>query len=55
LEEAIHAAGDEAHQQYIVTFEPKKDEPGVFHTLRAEVRARPDLTVRTRSGYWSVR
>ena len=55
LEEAIHAVADEAHQQYIVSFAPKPDSPGVFHALRAEVKARPELKVRTRTGYWSVR
>lgn len=55
LEEAIHAVADEAHQQYIVTFQPKPDAPGVFHSLRAEVKERPQLKVRTRTGYWSVR
>jgi VWFA-related protein len=55
LEEAIHAVADEAHQQYIVSFAPKPDAPGVFHYLRAEVKGRPDLKVRTRTGYWSVR
>jgi VWFA-related protein len=55
LEEAIHAVADEAHQQYIVSFSPKPDAPGVFHALRADVKDRPELKVRTRTGYWSVR
>jgi VWFA-related protein len=55
LEEAIHAVADEAHQQYIASFTPKPDAPGVFHSLRAEVKGRPELKVRTRTGYWSVR
>lgn len=55
LENAIHAVADEAHQQYIVSFEPKSGEPGIFHPLRAEVRGRPDLQVRTRTGYWTVK
>ena len=55
LEDAIRAVAEEAHQQYIVTFEPKPDETGTFHTVSAEVRGRPDLRVRTRTGYWSVR
>jgi VWFA-related protein len=55
LEDAIHAAADEAHQQYMVSFEPKPDEPGMFHALRVEVKGRPELKVRTRTGYWSVR
>ncbi len=54
LEEAIQAVADEVHRQYIVTFQPKPDAPGLFHTLRAEVRGRPELQVRTRAGYWSV-
>jgi VWFA-related protein len=54
LESAIQAVGAEVHRQYIVTFQPKLDEPGVYHALRAEVRARPDLQVRTRAGYWRV-
>ncbi len=54
LEEAIHAVADEAHQQYIVSFSPQPDAPGVFHSLRAEVKGRPELSVRTRTGYWSV-
>ncbi|HEX3878922.1 MAG TPA: VWA domain-containing protein [Bryobacteraceae bacterium] len=55
LEEAIHSVADEAHQQYIVTFSPAHDEPGIFHALRAEVKGRPELKVRTRTGYWSVK
>jgi VWFA-related protein len=55
LEDAIHAVAGEAHQQYIATFEPKPDEPGLFHALNAEVKGRPELRVRTRTGYWSVR
>jgi VWFA-related protein len=54
LENAIQAVGQEVHRQYIVTFAPKPDEAGRFHSLRAEVRGRPELHVRTRAGYWSV-
>ena len=54
LEEAIHRIADEVHLQYIITFPPMKDEPGNFHALRIETPSRPDLQVRTRSGYWSV-
>jgi hypothetical protein len=52
LESAIHAVADEVHQQYILSFQPKWDTPGVFHTIRAEVKGRPELRVRTRAGYW---
>jgi len=54
LEDAIQAVGREVHRQYIVTFQPKSDTAGLFHPMRAEVKGRPDLQVRTRSGYWSV-
>jgi VWFA-related protein len=54
LEDAIHAVADEVHRQYIVSFEPKLDTAGLFHTIRAEVRGRPELQVRTRAGYWRI-
>ncbi|HLY20176.1 MAG TPA: VWA domain-containing protein [Bryobacteraceae bacterium] len=54
LEEAIQAVGEEVHRQYIVSFQPKPDAAGLYHSIRAEVKGRPDLVVRTRAGYWSV-
>jgi len=54
LEEAIHAVANEVHRQYIISFQPKLDAAGTFHTIRAEVRDRPDLHVRTRAGYWRI-
>ena len=54
LEDAIQAVADEVHRQYIVSFQPKPDAAGLYHTIRAEVKSRPDLHVRTRAGYWSV-
>jgi VWFA-related protein len=53
LESAIHDIGDEIHRQYILTFVPAAGEPGVFHSLRVEVRNHPDLRVKTRPGYWA--
>jgi hypothetical protein len=53
LEEAIQLAGEEAHRQYLVTFQPTRGEPGQFHALRIEVRGRPDLRAKTREGYWN--
>jgi VWFA-related protein len=52
LEDAIQAVAEEVHRQYIVSFQPKPDISGQFHTLRATVAGRPDLQARTRSGYW---
>jgi VWFA-related protein len=54
LEEAIQAVGEEVHRQYILTFQPKTPDAGRFHAIRAEVKNRPKLQVRTREGYWSV-
>jgi hypothetical protein len=45
---------DEVHRQYIVSFQPKPDAAGLYHSIRAEVRGRPELAVRTREGYWGV-
>jgi VWFA-related protein len=52
LESAIHAVADEVHRQYVISFQPKWDTPGLFHTIRAAVKGRPELQVRTRAGYW---
>ena len=52
LEQAIQLVSEEVHRQYLLSFEPKGGEPGMFHTIRAAVRNRPDLQARTRVGYW---
>jgi len=54
FERVVLAASEEIHRQYIVLFQPKRDPSGPFHTIRAEVRGRPDLQVRTRAGYWPL-
>ena len=54
LEQAIQLVGEEVHRQYLVSFQPKAGAPGAFHTVRLEVKDRPDLHVRTRAGYWTV-
>jgi VWFA-related protein len=53
LEQAIQSVGAEVHRQYILTFQPQSTD-GTFHAIRAAVRNRADLQVRTRSGYWSA-
>jgi VWFA-related protein len=55
LEQAIQLVSDEVHRQYMISFEPKDDEPGRFHAIRVSVRNRPELQARTRAGYWSLR
>jgi VWFA-related protein len=52
LEQAIQVVGEEVHRQYILSFEPKSDDSGKFHVVRVAVKNRPDLRVKTRSGYW---
>jgi VWFA-related protein len=52
LEHAIQLVGEEAHRQYILSFEPKGGMPGSFHEIRVAVKNRPDLRVKTRQGYW---
>jgi VWFA-related protein len=52
LEQAIQLVGEEVHRQYILSFQPKGGEPGKFHTIRVEVKYRPELQAKTRDGYW---
>jgi hypothetical protein len=54
LETAIHDIGDEIHREYILTFVPAPGVPGLFHTIRVEVKDRPELKVKTRTGYWAI-
>jgi hypothetical protein len=54
LQEAIQAVAEEVHRQYIISFQPKSETPGLYHSLRAAVKDQPDLRVRTRAGYWLV-
>lgn len=53
LEQAIQLVGEEAHRQYLVTFQPTQGEPGEFHKLRVEVKGHPELRAKTREGYWN--
>jgi VWFA-related protein len=54
LEQAIEAIGEEVHKQYILSFQPAPSVPGQFHSIRVEVKGRPDLRIRTRAGYWTI-
>jgi len=54
LEQAIQLVGEEVHRQYILSFQPKGGEPGRYHAVRAAVKDRPELRVRTREGYWAL-
>jgi VWFA-related protein len=54
LEHAIQLVGEEVHREYVLTFQPKGDDAGKYHSIRVAVRGRPDLQVRAREGYWSL-
>ena len=54
LEQTIQLVSAEVHRQYLLSFEPKGGEPGEFHAIRVGVKNRPELRVRTRTGYWSL-
>ena len=54
LEQAIQLLGEEVHRQYILSFEPKRAEPGKFHVIRVTVKDRPELRASTREGYWAL-
>jgi VWFA-related protein len=54
LDQAIQLVGEEVHRQYILTFQPKGGQPGIFHEIRVVVKHRPELQVKTRKGYWAL-
>lgn len=54
LENALEEIGRDLHAQYLLSFQPAPDAPAGFHAIRVEVKGRPDLTIRARSGYWKL-
>lgn len=54
LEAALQRIGEDLHHHYVVTFPMAKSQPGSFHKIRVEVRGRPELIARTRSGYYEL-
>jgi VWFA-related protein len=52
LEKTLNRIGEDLHNQYMISFQPDANAPPGFHEIRVEVKDRPDLTVRTRAGYW---
>ncbi len=52
LESAVSRIGEELHAQYLLSFPPLAEPEPNFHTLQVRIKNRPDLTVRTRPGYW---
>ncbi|MDQ2900134.1 MAG: hypothetical protein M3Y07_10075 [Acidobacteriota bacterium] len=54
LEQAIQLVSEEVHRQYMLSFEPKSGESGMFHAVRVAVKNRPEFQVKTRAGYWAL-
>jgi VWFA-related protein len=52
LEQAIQLVGEEVHRQYILNFQPGAGEAGRYHTIRIDIKNRPDLHAKTRAGYF---
>lgn len=51
LERAVSDIGAELHNQYLLTFKPANETEGGFHEITVQI-LKPDLKVRTRTGYW---
>lgn len=49
LEQAVARIGEELHSQYLITFKPGGEG---YHRIAVQVKGRPELTARTRPGYW---
>jgi hypothetical protein len=54
LEKALQSIGTDLHAQYLLSFQPDANAVAEFHTIRVEVKGRPELVVRTRAGYWKT-
>ena len=52
LETAVSRIGEELHAQYLLSFPAPAEPAAQFHTIQVRIRNRPELTVRTRPGYW---
>jgi hypothetical protein len=45
--------GQEIHSRYLVSFTPEAQQTPSFHSIAITIKGQPQLTVRTRPGYWS--
>jgi VWFA-related protein len=52
LETAISRIGEELHAQYMLSFTAPAETTDEFHKIEVRVKGRPELTIRTRPGYW---
>jgi VWFA-related protein len=51
LESAVAEIGNELHSQYLLTYSPNNQDEAGLHEIVVQVD-KPDLKVRTRTGYW---
>jgi VWFA-related protein len=52
LETALARIGEELHAQYMLSFTAPAESTAEFHKIEVRVKNRPELTIRTRPGYW---
>lgn len=53
LEEMVGKIGDDLHMQYLLSFQPAPVQSAGYREIRVALRARPELTLRARPGYWA--
>jgi len=53
LERSVSDIGAELHSQYLLAFRPANETEGGFHEITVQI-LKPELKVRTRTGYWTA-
>ena len=53
FEDALHQIGEEIHGQYLLSYTPSNIDDTGYHKIRVDL-SRPELTVRSRPGYYTV-
>lgn len=53
LENNLIRVGAQIHSRYLVSFTPEQQQTASFHSIQLTIKGQPQLTVRTRPGYWS--
>ena len=53
FEDAVTKIGDEIHGQYLISYTPSNISEQGYHKIRVDLK-RPELTVRSRPGYYSM-
>lgn len=53
LENNLIHLGTQVRSRYLVSFTPEQQQPASFHSIQVKIKGHPQLSVRTRPGYWS--